>query len=370
MADATLPFDRRAPLPPPAQPRDWAEAFAALPEEAPPVDAWPALAGRARMAHRARRRRAWRSRLALAATLACAAVGLALWSVRGGMPQGADTADRVPRQAAAVQAGTPADAAASALRTAAAGTASPPSTALRESTDAQARTTRRASAAGANASVAAADTTARAALPGPRRGERPRRPTPPRPSAADALVLPVERRLAGVDMRHESGADSAGETIAETPGGERVSTHAAIGTEPAAVTGTDVVAAGVAVLPPSAAAARAPASASEPGTGSAREDDSLQRLQTRSAQLETWLASLRDTSVGTGPGALLAAEFDDRLTGIDAALAVVPGERVDVQRTLWQARVALLQRALDFESELRALAAEGRDYDGALVAVD
>ena len=96
----------------------------------------------------------------------------------------------------------------------------------------------------------------------------------------------------------------------------------------------------------------------------------LGALQARSQRLEYLLGQVRDTSVGTGPGALLAAELDERLARIDTALAAAPSDQPASLGALWQARVDALERALAFESRLRALAAEGRGFDGALVGVD
>jgi len=73
-------------LPPPPTPRDWHEAFAALPQEAPDASRWPALAQAvaARSAVRARRRRIG---LALAAGLcALALVPLALRRTHDALP--------------------------------------------------------------------------------------------------------------------------------------------------------------------------------------------------------------------------------------------------------------------------------------------
>lgn len=385
MADAAPPFDRPSPPPAPVPPRDWAEAFAALPQETAPADAFAALAVRARTLRRARRHRAWRSGLALVATLACAAVGLALWSVRGDMraaagPAGpvhsAHSADHAHGLADAVDANALPAAATPGVRTADGGGASPTSPTspgAERSTDPRAGQAVDASTAIADASPSAAHPASRAALPGPRRGERPRRPTAPRPSTAETLTVPVERRLAVVGPPAESGTGAGLGADADTVDTDTVDTGSGGATSAPmriAASAESAVGTAGAALPPSSADTQPTASAAESGAAQAGADDSLQRLQARSAQLETWLASLRDTSVGTGPGALIAAEFDDRLSGIDAALAVVPSERADVQRELWQARVALLQRALGFERDLRALAAEGRDYDGALVAVD
>lgn len=393
MADATSAFDRPPSPPPPAG--DWGQAFAALPQASPTADVWPELAERVQRADRhrvrdARRRGMRRGGFALAATIACVAAGLSLWSMRPNpaleAPAGATQlvtdveparADStVPAASAALSTASdvpdasPDSSAANAPRSAAV-----VASATRE--DAQPQTTpQRDSDLQHDDRAATRHATAearRTPLPGPRRGERPRRPAPMRAPAADVLSLPVERRFADSRRPHSPAvATGAAADDARDSGAAAVPDHLAM--EDATARDADIDVAMSTGTDAASDAARPAALALAPAVPSAAEgssaDDALPQLQARSAQLEAWLALLRDTSVGTGPAALITADFDDRLAGIDAALATVSDAEADVQRALWRARVSLLRRALAFESDLRALAAEGRDYDGALVAVD
>jgi hypothetical protein len=94
----------------------------------------------------------------------------------------------------------------------------------------------------------------------------------------------------------------------------------------------------------------------------------MEMLYAASAQLETLLTYTRDPRVETGPAAALSSEIHTRLAKIDARLAQ-PGLSSNEQFALWHARVGTLRQAVAVESELRALSAEGRGYEGKLVEV-
>jgi hypothetical protein len=95
----------------------------------------------------------------------------------------------------------------------------------------------------------------------------------------------------------------------------------------------------------------------------------MEMLYSASAQLETLLAYTRDPRVETGPAAALSSQIHSRLAKIDARLSL-PDLSAREQYALWQARVGTLRQAVAFESELRALAAEGQGYEGQLVEVN
>lgn len=375
MADATSGFDR---LPPPrsAPPRDWSQAFAALPQEAPPGDAWPALAAHLQRKVDARQHRIRRAGFALAAGVASIAAGMVLWfSLHSPAPTPANGLAQHAAQSAAQHAAQHAaqpdatrgpDASSEAPQVAGTGDAQPSRIAvlpiavqnpgargdaepavLPGNAGAEAAVPRLADADGASSVASAARWMS---VPGPRRGERPRRATLPRLPSVEPLSLPVERRLA------DNGP--------APPPADASMRDARISSDALSPDAPPTFASAESAMPSTSAT-----SAAAPASPIAR-DAEMRQLQTRSVQLEVWLERLRDPSVGTGPGALLAAELDDRLAGIDAALATVSTEGGDIQRELWRARVSALQRTLAFETRLRTLAAEGRDYDGALVTVD
>jgi len=95
----------------------------------------------------------------------------------------------------------------------------------------------------------------------------------------------------------------------------------------------------------------------------------LAQLQAESARLEALLRYARDGRVASGTAAVMAAEFDARLSAVDAAL-MQPGGDPARQATLWRERVEILRASAGFESTRRWLAANGEHYDGALVRVD
>lgn len=376
MADTTDAFDTSRFDPsrfqpdrpvPPLQPSGWGQAFAALPPEDAPPEAWAAIAARlpaaTRDARRARRYGPRAAGMALAAGVAACALAVALWWPGRQASPPPVVASSAPAPASVASAAAASTDAASTMT-------SPPVAAHGGPLEAgvQPDSTSEATDAGAMTQQTAAR--AHPALPTPARGERPRRRTSPQRPAADAVTLPVERRMAAgatappldtddAALAHAGRASHAvPASVTDVPAGlsahtSQVQASSEGGIEHGSGHGSGIGIAGV-------------GPASEAGDGA----PGLDALQTRSQQLEYLLGQVRDPSVGTGPGALLAAELDARLARIDTALAAAPADDPASLGALWQARVDALERALAFESRLRALAAEGRGFDGALVGVD
>jgi hypothetical protein len=103
--------------------------------------------------------------------------------------------------------------------------------------------------------------------------------------------------------------------------------------------------------------------------GARMADAELEALYAQSAQLESLLAYARDDRVASGSAVAVAAQLDQRLADIDAALAQ-PGLPRTQQHALWRQRVATLRTFASFESNRRLLSARGQRYDGALLRVD
>jgi hypothetical protein len=99
------------------------------------------------------------------------------------------------------------------------------------------------------------------------------------------------------------------------------------------------------------------------------EPATLEQLHAESARLEALLQYARDGRMASGAAAVMAAEFDARITAVDAAL-MQPGLSPERRMQLWQERVEMLRDFAGFESTRRWLAASGERYDGALVHVD
>jgi len=91
---------------------------------------------------------------------------------------------------------------------------------------------------------------------------------------------------------------------------------------------------------PRYAARQAPARIAAP----ALDAPALDALYAESARLETLLALARDDRVASAAAALLSAELDAQVAGIDVRLAQ-PGLDDAQRRTLWQARVDALRQA-------------------------
>jgi hypothetical protein len=94
----------------------------------------------------------------------------------------------------------------------------------------------------------------------------------------------------------------------------------------------------------------------------------LDTLYAESARLEALLALARDDRVASAAAALLSAELDAQVAGIDVRLAQ-PGLDDAQRKALWQARVDALRQAAGFESTQRVLASQG-DGGALIVSVD
>ena len=94
----------------------------------------------------------------------------------------------------------------------------------------------------------------------------------------------------------------------------------------------------------------------------------LAGIQQESARLEALLAMAHDDRVGSGTGAMLAAQLQSRLSEIDGVLASDTIDD-DERLALWDARVDTLRDLTGLETTERWFAAEGRAYDTALVQV-
>lgn len=114
------------------------------------------------------------------------------------------------------------------------------------------------------------------------------------------------------------------------------------------------------------AAIAPPATAPTPVAAAA---DPLEALYAESAQLESLLALARDDRMASATAAALAGELEVRLATVDAAL-MQPGLTREERLSLWQERVDSLRVFTGFESHRRWLAAQGTQYQAALVSID
>lgn len=119
--------------------------------------------------------------------------------------------------------------------------------------------------------------------------------------------------------------------------------------------------------PPAPATPPAAATSAQAGAGSGTA--AIAQLQAESARLEALLRYARDGRVASGAAAVMAVQFDARLAAVDAAL-MQPGLAPAQQSRLWRERVELLRASAGLESTRRWLAAQGRQYQPALVHVD
>lgn len=99
-----------------------------------------------------------------------------------------------------------------------------------------------------------------------------------------------------------------------------------------------------------------------------RPEIRLAGVQQESARLEALLAMAHDDRVGSGTGAMLAAQLQSHLSQIDGVLASDTIDD-DERLALWDARVDTLRDLTGLETTERWFAAEGRAYDTALVQV-
>lgn len=98
-------------------------------------------------------------------------------------------------------------------------------------------------------------------------------------------------------------------------------------------------------------------------------DPGLDALYAESAQLEGLLTLARDEQVAGGSGAALVDALDQRVAGIDDALAD-PALDAGLRTRLWGERVEALRQLVGIETTQRLLSARGESYDAALVSID
>jgi hypothetical protein len=316
MADANIPSR--------PSPADWNAAFAALPLERAPSDAWARLSaslpGRepghaSAAAPRADVQRRSRVRVGLAAAASVAfALPMAWWL--------GTSADAPTRSPASVVAGTASPARTSPpVRRDPGPAAVPVEAASRPATSA-------ASAISADVHV-----------------ER------PRPAATASRTVPGIEPDAAV--AHDGARDAS---------------HAM----PAAIAATARDADADADGDADADAGAGPGAGSERdlGTASTASDEAarLAELRRESARLEALVAYARNDSMASAPVAVMSASIDDRIRLIDSAL-MQPGID-DVQRSsLWSERVGALQELASLEGTQRWMAAHGTSM-GAVARVD
>lgn len=126
--------------------------------------------------------------------------------------------------------------------------------------------------------------------------------------------------------------------------------------------------------PPRIAPARRPVrTVAEPAGANrlAASDPSTQpidALYAESAQLEQLLAMVRDERVASGASAALSSDLDDRVAGIDAALAQPGLDAADRDR-LWRQRVDAMQQLVGIETT-RMLSARDDTFNASLVSID
>lgn len=95
----------------------------------------------------------------------------------------------------------------------------------------------------------------------------------------------------------------------------------------------------------------------------------LQTLREESARLEALVALARDERMASAPAMVLAADAEDRVRMVDAALSS-PGLGDAEQLDLWTRRVAALRELAGIEGTNRWLAAQGESLQGAVALVD
>ncbi len=101
-------------------------------------------------------------------------------------------------------------------------------------------------------------------------------------------------------------------------------------------------------------------------TTPATRNSQLGSLMSESAQLERLVAAASDNGTSSASTAALSIALEDSLKGVDGELsnATDPAQQV----LLWQQRVDLLRDVARIETSRHYLAAQGKDFDVALVA--
>lgn len=134
---------------------------------------------------------------------------------------------------------------------------------------------------------------------------------------------------------------------------------------PLALAATLVV--GVAILAvPREASTPATVAQSPMSLTPASRNSQLVALMSQSAQLERLVAVASDDGTSSASTAALSIALEDGLKGVDGELskATDPAQQV----LLWQQRVDLLRDVARIETSRHYLAAQGKDFDVALVA--
>jgi hypothetical protein len=115
------------------------------------------------------------------------------------------------------------------------------------------------------------------------------------------------------------------------------------------------------------AGATNPAGAADARAGAATQEAQLAALMSESAGLERLLAAAAtDTGAGSASAMALSLAYEDQLHSLDAELAA----NTDPSRALplWRKRVELLRGVAAVETSRRYVAAQGGNFDVALVA--
>jgi len=124
---------------------------------------------------------------------------------------------------------------------------------------------------------------------------------------------------------------------------------------------------GLLMLPRMSGSPEAPAAVAGTAASAGTQSAQLAALMTESAGLERLLdAAATDTGAGSASAMALSLAYEDQLHSLDAELAA----NTDPERTLplWQKRVELLRGVAAVETSRRYVAAQGGNFDVALVA--
>lgn len=131
---------------------------------------------------------------------------------------------------------------------------------------------------------------------------------------------------------------------------------------PLALAATAVVGMAIFALPRDAAT---PTTVAHVPAASAATGD-LAALMAESARLERLVAAANDDGASSASAAALSVALEDSLKGVDGELTAATDS--SQQLALWQQRVDLLRDVARIETTRHYLAAQGRDFDVALVA--
>jgi hypothetical protein len=106
--------------------------------------------------------------------------------------------------------------------------------------------------------------------------------------------------------------------------------------------------------------------ASSFGSNTTSQQVELAALMSESSRLERLVASAADDGASSATAAALGLELEDRLHVLDGELEA--NRDPSRQLNLWQQRVQLLRNVAVLETSRHYLAAEGRNFDVALVS--